>query len=135
MLLSLQVFTVFQQQILGAFVDVFILLAGFAIFAVSDLVDDTVKVGDHMKQIEHDFGLRHFFLTALMNGSHMSITTASMPASCFAAELIEEAFQRVGLAVFSDIDHPAAQIIQDHGQIAMTLADGDLVYGQNTQTV
>ena len=45
-------------------------------------VDDAVEIGDHVKQVEYDFRLRCFFLTALMNGSHISITTASMPSSC-----------------------------------------------------
>jgi len=80
--LSFYVFTVFQQQILAAFVNGFILLAGSVIFTVSDLVDDTAKIGYHMKKIEYDFRLGDFFLTALMNGSHISITTASMQLSC-----------------------------------------------------
>ena len=80
--LVFEVVSVFKQQILSAFIDGFILLAGFAIFTVSDLIDNAVKIGDHMKQVEYDFGLRHFFLTALINGSHMSMTTASMPVRC-----------------------------------------------------
>ena len=59
-----------------------ILFAGFAIFTVAQLVDDTVIIGGHMEQIEYDFGLRYFFLAALINGSHMSMTTASMPLRC-----------------------------------------------------
>ena len=76
-----KVFSVFKQQILAAFINGLILLAGFSIFAVSNLIDNAVKIGDHMEQIEYDFRLRHFFLTALMNGSHISITTASMPVA------------------------------------------------------
>ena len=49
LLLSLEVFTVFQQQVLAAFVDGFILFAGFVIFAVSHLVDDAVKIGNHVE--------------------------------------------------------------------------------------
>ena len=82
MLRGLQVFTVSQQQVLGSFVNSFILFASFAILAVSNLVDDAVKTGDYMKQVEYDFSFRHFFLTALMNGSHMSITTALIPSRC-----------------------------------------------------
>jgi len=82
LLRGLQVFTVSQQQVLGAFVNSFILFASFAILAVSNLVDDAVKTGDYMKQVEYDFSFRNFFLTALMNGSHMSITTALIPSRC-----------------------------------------------------
>ena len=115
LLRGLQIFTVSQQQILGSFVNRFILFAGFAILAVSNLVDDAVKIGHDMKQIEYDFGLRQFFLTALMNGSHISITTASIPVRCSGLELIEKAFKGFGLAIFADIDHAAADIIQHDG--------------------
>ena len=70
---------VFEQQVLGPFIDCFVLFGGLAILAVSDLIDNAVKIGHYVEQIEDDFGLRQFFLTAFINGSHISITTASMP--------------------------------------------------------
>ena len=57
---------VFQQQILGALVDRFVLFAGLAILAVSHGVDHAAKGGHDMEQIEDDLGCRQFFLTALM---------------------------------------------------------------------
>jgi len=45
------------------------------------------------------------------------------------AELIEEALQRFGFAVFTDKNHTAGQIIQYHGQVAMPFAHGYFVYG------
>lgn len=63
---STNVATVFQQQIFGALEDGFILSRGFAVFAVTDLVDDPAESGDDMKLIEDDLRLRQFFLTALM---------------------------------------------------------------------
>ena len=59
LLLSLQIATVFQQQVLAALIDGFILFAGFVIFAVSHLIDDAVKLGHHMEQVKDDFSLRY----------------------------------------------------------------------------
>jgi len=78
------VFAVSKQQVLGTFVDSLVLFGGLAILAVSDLVDNAVKIGHYVKQIEDDFGLRQFFLTALINGSHISMTIASMALRCLA---------------------------------------------------
>ena len=46
---------------------------------VADLVDDPTGGGNNMEQIKDDFSLRQFFLTALINGSHISMAMASMP--------------------------------------------------------
>ena len=77
-----KVLSVFKQQILAAFINGLILLAGLFVFAVSHLIDNAVKIGNHVKQIEYDFSLRQFFLTALINGSHISITMASIESRC-----------------------------------------------------
>ena len=73
-----------KQQVLGTFVDSLVLFGGLAILDVSDLVDNAVKIGHYVEQIEDDFGLRQFFLTALINGSHISMTIASMALRCLA---------------------------------------------------
>ena len=70
---------IFKQQVLATFIDGLVLFVALAIFAVSNLINNAVKIGHYMEQIKNDFGLRQFFLTALINGSHMSMTTASMP--------------------------------------------------------
>jgi hypothetical protein len=45
---------------------------------ISHLVDHPAKGGRHMEQVKDDLGLREFFLTALIKGSHMSMATAFM---------------------------------------------------------
>ena len=57
---------VFEQQILGALIDRFVLLAGLAMLAVSHRVDHAAKAGHDVEEIEDDSGLGQFFLTALM---------------------------------------------------------------------
>jgi hypothetical protein len=47
--------------------------------------------------------------------------------------LVKKTFQGFGFTVFADKNHPAADIIQDHGQVAVTLFDRDFIHGQNTQ--
>ena len=78
MVLAPNVFSVFQQQVLGTFVYGLVLLRGLSVLTVSDLIDDTAKIGHYMEQIENDFGIGQFFFTALIKGSHMSMATASI---------------------------------------------------------
>ncbi len=76
MLLAAHISPVLQQQILGTFKDILVVCGRLAVLAVSDFVDDAAKGGHDMELVKDDEGLRQFFLTALMYGSHMSITTA-----------------------------------------------------------
>jgi len=66
MISASHVFAVFKQQVLGTFVDSLVLFGGLAIFAVSDLVYNQIKIGHDVEQIEDDSSLRQFFLTALI---------------------------------------------------------------------
>jgi len=75
---------VLQQKILGAFKDLFIVCGRLAVLTVSDFIDDAAKGGHDMKLVKDDMGLRQFFLTALMYGSHMSMTMASIDFRCLA---------------------------------------------------
>jgi len=84
MALATDVFTVFKQQVFSPFKDGFILFRSFTVFGIPNFIDNTVKIGHYMEQIEYYFGLRQFFLTALINGSHISMTTASIPLRCLA---------------------------------------------------
>lgn len=84
MALTANVFAVFKQQVFSPFKDGFIFFRSFTVFGIPDFIDNTVKIGYYMEQIKNDFGLRQFFLTALINGSHISMTTASMPLRCLA---------------------------------------------------
>ena len=49
---STYVGSVFQQQIFGSLIKDFIRFSSFVAFSVSLLVDDAVKIGDHMGQIK-----------------------------------------------------------------------------------
>jgi len=75
---------VLQQQVFSAFKDGFVFGSRLAVFAVSDLINDAAKGGYDMKLVKDDLGSRQFFLTALMYGSHMSMTTASTAFRCLA---------------------------------------------------
>ena len=57
MLLATYIASVLQQQVLGPLEDVFIVLGRFAVFAVTDLVDDTTKGGHDMELVKDDVGL------------------------------------------------------------------------------
>ena len=83
LVLVAQIATIFQQQVACAFKNGLIVLGGLAVLNVAYFVDDPAKRGYDVKQIKDDFGLRQFFLTALINGSHMSMATASMARRCF----------------------------------------------------
>ena len=72
------VFTVFEQQVLGPLENDLVLLASFSVLGVSNFIDHATEIGHHMELIKDNLGIRQFFLTALINGSHMSIATASM---------------------------------------------------------
>lgn len=76
------VFTVSKQQVLGSFENDFVLLASLSVFGVSNLIDHTAEISHHMELIEDNLGIRQFFFTALINGSHMSMATASMARRC-----------------------------------------------------
>ena len=52
---------VFKQQVLGTSVDSLVFFGGLAIFAVSNFIDNAVKIGHYVKQVEDDFSLRQFF--------------------------------------------------------------------------
>ena len=78
MIFAPHIFSVFKQQVLGAFKNGPVLLGSLSVLAVSDLVDHPAEAGDNVEQIENDLGIGQFFLTALINGSHMSMATASI---------------------------------------------------------
>ena len=80
MVLTADIAPVFKEQVFGAFEDLLMLGTRFSVFAATDLIDNAAKVGHDVKRIEYDLGQWQFFLTALMNGSHISMATASMLA-------------------------------------------------------
>ena len=97
MVLATDIGPVLQQQILGAFKDLFMLGGRLAAFAGSDFVDNAAKGGHDMELVKDDEGLRQFFLTALMYGSHMSIATASIFLRWPALNLLKNRFNVLAL--------------------------------------
>ena len=85
-----------------------------------------------MEQIEDDFSLRQFFLTALIYGSHISMTIASMALRCLTVNLLKN-LSRIWPCALCDKDHAATQIVQDDSHVALTFSDGDLVYSQKAK--
>jgi len=76
------VLTILQQQVFGSFKNRFVFLRCLTIFTVSNFIDDPAELGYNMEQIKDNFRLRYFFLTALIKGSHISMTTALMDLRC-----------------------------------------------------
>src|SRR5210317_1002026 len=89
MISASHVFAVFKQQVPCTFIDSLVLFGGLTIFADSDLIDNQIKIGHDVEQIEDDFSLRQFFLTALIYGSHISMTIASMALRCLTVNLLK----------------------------------------------
>jgi len=53
---------IFQQKIFGALEDVFVVLGGFPVFAITHFIDDLVELGYHVEEIEDDLDMRDFLL-------------------------------------------------------------------------
>ena len=125
---------VFQQQVLGTFDDSFVGFAGFLVFAVSDFVDDTVELGDHMKQVEDNGHMGNF----LSDGPDIGVPhihgDSFQGLSLLFCHPVKEPFQGPGFAIFSHPDHSSCQVIENHCQVTMSPADGDFVYGQDRKS-
>lgn len=100
MVFRAHVLTVFKQQVPCSFIDGFVLFRGPAIFGGSDPINYTAKIGNYMEKIENNFGLRQFFFTALINGSHMSIATASIAFRWPTLNLLKNRFNVFALRSF-----------------------------------
>ena len=79
----LYIAAIFEQQIPCAFKYGFIVLRCSVVLNVAHFIDYPAKSGNNVEQIEYDFSMRQFFLTALINGSHMSMATAWIDRRCF----------------------------------------------------
>jgi uncharacterized membrane protein len=55
--------------------------------------------------------------------------------SLFRAHLVKKTDQGLGLAIFANKQHPAAEVIDDHGQIPVASANRDFIDGQDLQPV
>ena len=93
MVCASHVFSVSQQQVIGSFENGPVLLGGLSVLAISDLVDHPAKAGDNVEQIKDDPGVGQFFLTALINGSHMSMATASIHLRWLMLSMLKNRFR------------------------------------------
>jgi hypothetical protein len=59
--LAAHISPVFQQQVRGAFKDIFVVCSRLAVLAVSDFIDDAAKGGHDMELVKDDLSLRQFF--------------------------------------------------------------------------
>ena len=130
---STDVAPVSQQKIFCAFEDLFVGFRGFPVFAVTHFIDDPGELGHDMKQVEnyldmgdfrshgHDIGVPHIHY-------HCFQLLPLLPA-----HTREKSPEGSRFSVFSDPNHTAALVVQDHGQIAVAFADRDFVDGQDTK--
>jgi hypothetical protein len=132
---SADVGSVFQQQIFGSFDNSFVGLGRFAVFAVSDFVDDAVEQSHHMKQVEDDGHMRDFLLDGQNIGFPHIHNDGVQSLSLTIRHSRKEPFKRSCLAIFAHPDHSASLIVQNDRQIAVAFADRDLVDGQDAKSL
>jgi len=124
---------IFQQKILGALEDVFVILGGFPVFAVSHFIDNLVELGYHVEEIEDELymgNLAHYGQDIrIPHVHHHSFQVFSL----FGGHTREESPKGPGFSVFAHQNHSSGLVVQDNRQVAAAFADGDLVYGQDTK--
>jgi hypothetical protein len=123
--------TILQKKVTGSFVNRFVLFGGFPIFGSPDLVDDPGELGDDVKKIEDNLDMRNFFLDSLDVGVPHIHDHGFQLLLVALGHLIEKAAQGFGPTVFSNPDHASSFVIQNHCQVPVAPADGNLVYSQN----
>jgi hypothetical protein len=125
---------IFQQQVLGTFDDSFMSFACFFVLAISDLIDDTVELGDDMKQVEDNGHMGNFLSDGQNEGVPHIHGDGFEGFSLFFRHTVKKPFESSGFAVFSHPDHSSCQVIENHCQKAMSLANGDFVHGQQAKS-
>jgi len=124
---------IFQQKIFGALEDVFVGSGGFPVFTVTHFIDDLVELGYHMEEVEDDLDMRNLALyrqdIGIPHVHHHGFQVFSL-SGCHARE---ESLQCPGFPVFAHPNHSPALVVENHRQVAVAFADGDLVYGQNAK--
>ena len=128
---SPKVGSILQEEVTSAFEDVLVLLGRFPVFGPPDLVDDPGELSDDMKKIEDDLDMRDFLLDSLdVRIPHVHDDGFQFfPVAT--GHFVEETAQGFGSPVLPHPDHTAPLVIQNHGQVTMALADGDLVDRQD----
>lgn len=122
---------ILQKEVTSSFENGFVFFGGFPIFGPPDLVDDSGEVGDDMKKIEDDLDMRDF----LLDGFDVRIPHVHgygfQPLPVAFGHLGEETIQGFGSPVLPNPDHTSSLVIENHGQVTMAFADGDLVDRQD----
>jgi len=124
---------IFQQKIFGALEDVFVGLGGFPVFAVTHFIDDLVELGYHVEEIEDDLDMGNLALYGQDIGIPHVHHNGFQLFSLFGCHAREESLQCPGFSVFAHPNHSPGLVVENHRQVAVAFADGDLVYGQNTE--
>ena len=124
---------VFQQKIFGSLEDVFVALGGFPVFAVTHFIDDLVELGYHVEEVEDDLDMRDLALHGQdIGGPHVHHHGFQL-LPLFGRHAREESPKGPGFSVFAHPNHTPGLVVENHRQIAVAFADGDLVYGQNAK--
>jgi len=122
---------ILQKEVASSFENGFVLFGGFPVFGPPDLVDDSGEVGDNMKKIEDNLDMRDFLLDSLDVRIPHVHDDSFQPFPVAARHLVEETAQGFGSPMFSHPDHTSSLVIQNHGQVTVALADGNLVDRQD----
>ena len=124
---------IFQQKIFGALEDVFVVLGGFPVFAVTHFIDDLVELGYYVEEIEDDLDMRDFLLDGFDIGIPHVHHNGFQLFSLFGCHAREESLQCPGFSVFAHPNHSAGLVVENHRQVAVAFADGHFVYGQDAK--
>jgi hypothetical protein len=125
--------SIFQQKVFCALEDVFVFLRGFPVFAVTHFIDDPVELGYHMEEIEDDLDMRNLALDGQDIGIPHIHHYGLQAFSLFGRHGREESPKSPGFSVFAHPNHSPGLVVENHSQVAVAFADGDLVYGQDTK--
>jgi hypothetical protein len=132
---SVDIPSVFKQKILGSFKDCFVGSGSFSVFAVTHFIYDPVKLADHMEEVEDDLDMRDQTLDSQDIGVPHVHDHRFQFLPLFLTHTQKESPQGSGFSVFSYPDHTSSLVIQNHCQVAVTFADRDFVYSQDTKTL
>lgn len=105
------------------------------VFGVSYLVDDSVELGHDMKQVEDNFHMREALLDRQDRGIPHIHHNGFQSLPLFFGYARKEFLQGPGFSVFAYPEDSPCQVVQNHRQVAMALADGNLVDGQDAKSL
>ena len=90
-------------------------------------------MGYHVEEIEDDLDMRDLALYGQNIGVSHVHHYGFQVFSLFERHAREESPKGAGFSVFANPNHSPSLVVENHRQIAVAFADGDLVYGQDTK--